>query len=744
MSAARVPAIRHGFWGLHPGAVGRCATTQGHGPADDARPAENPHAGKTPASLPPEVAGGPSEDGLWRGRVFPPGSPFARSLFCGGSFHAAAAAGGSPKAFSWPLPTNSKGCLAQLAGLQKPARKPICTELSIIPRDTMTHPDALCHHLPRNRLVNVLDSIRDRCYPKTLKKRFLITFLPDTAARAIICESNLTLCKLSQRNMTNQQRKQKDYWLRNTIITFEKISKWSESKNGLLYIICISLTLKAFLFMSDSVVNKDGLLYIAAAQKFAEGHFSEGISIYPMPFYPLLIAIVHFLIPDWVTAGRIISVVFVVFTLIPLYFTTKELFDRKAAFWACLAFAIAPVPNGWAESVIRDPGFIFCMAWAVFFALRAIQSQRIVFFVAAALFSWVSILFRLEGIIFILFFPLYLVALCFKRENNKVRLLKGVFLWILFPLVFSAVLIAALGCDGIISLNRSGDIITQAQKFLRLGFLDNYFYISEQLINLEKYSLYPGGRQHLVETARHYIPIIYLFGLLETLVVVLFPLFVVPLFWGFKDSMQKNRIFALSVFFAFMFMAYYFLVNEDYIQKRFLSIPALLLYPWIGAGMHRFFEYLSGRFSKKVFAAIFILFFILPVYQCFEMEWKEDKSLMMAAKWIEREANPEKLKIITMDKRFLYYADREFWVGNDSSTGGGDVVLHESEIANIYNLEQIAQNRKLDLILLKISSKKEAPDFRYFKRIKEFKDRKNVSYVFSSPETAAIISGSNS
>jgi len=36
----------------------------------------------------------------------------------------------------------------------------------------------------------------------------------------------------------------------------QKSLKWSESKNGLLYIICISLMLEAFLFMSDNLINK--------------------------------------------------------------------------------------------------------------------------------------------------------------------------------------------------------------------------------------------------------------------------------------------------------------------------------------------------------------------------------------------------------------------------------------------------------------------------------------------------------
>ncbi|MDQ1331042.1 MAG: hypothetical protein QG578_1307, partial [Thermodesulfobacteriota bacterium] len=189
------------------------------------------------------------------------------------------------------------------------------------------------------------------------------------------------------------------------MITFENISKWAESKNGLIYIICISVMLKAFFLASDSLINNDGLLYISAAQEFAKGHFKEGLNVFPMPFYSLLIVIIHFLIPDWAMAARVISVLFMVFTLIPLYLLTKELFDRKAAFWACLTFALAPDSNGLATDVIRDPGFIFCTAWSVYFALRSSQSPRIIYFAATAFFSLVSILFRIEGIILVLIYP---------------------------------------------------------------------------------------------------------------------------------------------------------------------------------------------------------------------------------------------------------------------------------------------------------------------------------------------------
>ncbi len=524
------------------------------------------------------------------------------------------------------------------------------------------------------------------------------------------------------------------------IISFEKISKWSESKKGLYYIILISVLLKLFLFMSDSLVNKDGLIYISAAQKFAVGHFEEGLSAFPMPFYPLLIAMFHFLIPDWVAAARIISIMFIVFSLIPIYLLTKELFDRNAAFWACLAFAVAPVPNSLADGVIRDPGFIFCMAWAVYFALRSTQEPRICFLVMTVVFSVGSILFRIEGIILILFFPVYLLVLYFMEEQKRAYLLKESVLFIMVPL-FLLTIFFVFGQNDTNSFNRSWDIYSEFQKLFKIEFLDNYFALSDQLKILTQSSPFPDLRNNFAEIARHYIPVIYLFGLIETFIVALFPLFLLPLFFSFKSPIKTNRVFVVCVFWIYILMAYYFLVKMDFLTSRYLSIPVLLMYPWIGAGLQKFFEYLSMRFSKKGFAAIFILFFILPVYQCVEQEWKQDNSLMVAAKWIANNTKDNKLRIITTDKRFLFYAGREYSVGDASPGTNSDAFYNElDDKASSYNeIEQAAIQNQFDLVVFRISEKSEAPKFKYFKKLKEFKGSKNISYVFSSPEVAKSI-----
>jgi len=524
-----------------------------------------------------------------------------------------------------------------------------------------------------------------------------------------------------------------------SVITFEKISKWSESSKGLFSIILISLSLKILLFLSDSTINNDGLLYISAAQEFAAGHFKEGISIYPMPFYPMLIAMSHFLIPDWVATARILSITFIVFTLIPLYLLSKELFDRKAAFWACLAFAIAPFPNNLADSVVRDPGFIFCMAWAVYFALQSAQSARMYLFAVTALFSWFSFLFRIEGIILILFFPVYILILSFIKGQERTSLLKGALIFNMIP-VFLITVYFVCGWNEPVSFNRSAQIYSELKDLFKIGFLDNYYSLIDQLTILVQSSPFPGFRNNFAEIARHYIPVIYLFGLIETFIIVLYPLYVVPIILSFKDSIRKNTFFVLSVFWAFIIMNYYFLIKMDFITSRHISIPALLMYPWVGAGIHRLFEYLSGILSKKVFATFFLLFFIIPVYQCLEKEWKQDNSLMVAAKWITNNIKDNKLRIITTDKRFLFYTGRKYRVGDASPGTDGDAFYSLDTKDNSYNgLEQVAIKNQFDMIMLKVSSKESVPQFKHFIKLKEFKGSKNTSFIYSSPEVAQII-----
>jgi 4-amino-4-deoxy-L-arabinose transferase-like glycosyltransferase len=165
-------------------------------------------------------------------------------------------------------------------------------------------------------------------------------------------------------------------------------------------IVFVSVAIKILFAVVDPVINVDGVLYIAAAKQISARDFRAALEIYSMPFYPLLIALMQDLVYDWVWAARLISLVSMVFAIFPLYLITKELFSQRVALWSCLIFALAPLPNEWAMDVIRDPAFLFCLAWAVYFALRVITRKKIIYCFPAALFAWAALLLRIEGVVF--------------------------------------------------------------------------------------------------------------------------------------------------------------------------------------------------------------------------------------------------------------------------------------------------------------------------------------------------------
>ena len=90
--------------------------------------------------------------------------------------------------------------------------------------------------------------------------------------------------------------------------------------------LAISFLLKLFLFFTDAVINSDGVLYLQAAQMIAEGRLIQSLSLYPMPAYPILIALVHTVVPDWILAAKLLSLVTAATITVPIYFLTALLF----------------------------------------------------------------------------------------------------------------------------------------------------------------------------------------------------------------------------------------------------------------------------------------------------------------------------------------------------------------------------------------------------------------------------------
>ena len=142
-------------------------------------------------------------------------------------------------------------------------------------------------------------------------------------------------------------------------MALKHFSKWTERKEALYFLLCFSALLKLSITLSNNVINSDGILYIAAAQEFAIGHFSEGLALFPLPLYSYLLSVIHNFVPNWIIAARFISITTLVLSVIPLYLLTNDLFDRKAAFWAITSHCSSsgsnkePFPSRAVEAEIR-------------------------------------------------------------------------------------------------------------------------------------------------------------------------------------------------------------------------------------------------------------------------------------------------------------------------------------------------------------------------------------------------------
>ncbi|MBW1983572.1 MAG: glycosyltransferase family 39 protein, partial [Deltaproteobacteria bacterium] len=303
---------------------------------------------------------------------------------------------------------------------------------------------------------------------------------------------------------------------------FEKISEFSDSKKGLYFVLLVSLLTKilTLIIMHDMAINRDGTQYIAAAQQFAQGNFMQGVAFHSMPFYSLVITIVNFVFKNWLLSARLISIGSLVLAIIPLYFITQDLFNRKAAFWACLAFFLAPEINQMAMEVLRDPVFIFCLLWSVYFAQRAIQKKELLFFFLAAFFSWAPILFRIEGVVFAPFYFLFLGSLfCILIFTSQecMSYLKGLIILVAFFLFIVAGFWIVIGPE-FTSFNKLGNVTEEIHKITGSRVGESYSKIYSQLEKLEDLAQYPSGNQNFAEVARHFMPLIYMIGFLEVLI----------------------------------------------------------------------------------------------------------------------------------------------------------------------------------------------------------------------------------
>ncbi len=240
-------------------------------------------------------------------------------------------------------------------------------------------------------------------------------------------------------------------------------------------IMVLSMALKLWVFGSDHFINPDGVRYIAAAQQIASGNIGEALRLYPMIAYTALLASVHYLIPNWISAAQVINILALVGASIPLYGISRMLFGRQAAVWATLCFALTPQANELVQNVLRDPVFLLTTFVYVLCMLKALRQASIKQILWALFWAGVSFLFRIEGIVFLLVPIPFLVVKSFMTKSRAERqfFLQASIIWVGVPFTILLVIGILFGPQ-LLAQNRLWQFRDELYKIVTFSAFANY------------------------------------------------------------------------------------------------------------------------------------------------------------------------------------------------------------------------------------------------------------------------------
>lgn len=203
--------------------------------------------------------------------------------------------------------------------------------------------------------------------------------------------------------------------------------KTKVNRKYLFGILLIALLLRIPLIFFPEVIHNDGIAYISHARKIFSGDWSiEKGNI--DPFYPFLVALSHFILPNYELAGIGVSIIFGTLLLIPLFFLSSTLFNEKVGFYTILFSSFHPYIYIFSGSVLTESVFYFLLVTSVLFGWNAFKRGEFKDIFLFSLFVSLGYLTRVESLGFLFVFGFWILFITPPFEKRPMMKRLGILL----------------------------------------------------------------------------------------------------------------------------------------------------------------------------------------------------------------------------------------------------------------------------------------------------------------------------
>jgi hypothetical protein len=491
-----------------------------------------------------------------------------------------------------------------------------------------------------------------------------------------------------------------------------QIARWLNSRAAVYWGVAIaSGLLSLYRIATRDLINGDGIRYIDIAKAFLSEGVNGAFALYHWPFYGILIGLVHrFTGLSFENSASLLNTLFLVLVCVVFVRIYEEVSSKHARIWvAALLILALPLLNDYRDFVIRGYGFWAFMLLAIFCFIQYSRSPDLKSALTWQLSIAVAILFRVEGIVFLVLAPFFFLFIAGERRRilSHIARLNGLFISL------AAVALMFMLVSGALVMPSSMEIpnrLSYVSPSALLGAVDN-----------EAGMMFARNRfMSSVDDARLILASgVMVLVLVEVLSNIGLPFLAV---WGYgvhRKWLQLTRESLIVVFFAAIGFCTLIPVagNFFFISSRHTVFTVLLISLITFQYVDYLLRELSSRQQHKWHTAAWVIILALFLDGVISGGTSK-KNIRVAGKWLKTEMAAEG-RIACNEARLEFYSDQRCKLVAISKTDPVDVINELKKEGYTYFLLWIHRKNE------KLRSAVESDTELVF--IKEFLNRKGSS-----------------